>query len=157
MPVEDSVSRVDDDVMAFVEGSVKLVDGSVVVLVESSVNPVAESVDALVDGSVAAFECCCSASRIEGLRSIAFASSTCDGAESCGAFLRPVDPDWGGVGKGESPMKMSVGYSKHEPSRRIRCVEACVAPAAVTGAAAAAVVIAVGPPLELDVGSGWPC
>lgn len=84
---------------------------------------------------------------------MALASSTCDGAESCGALLRSVDADWGGGGRGESPMKLLAGFSRHELSRRIPFVEACVAPAAVMGAAAAGVVAV----LEVDVGSGWLC
>lgn len=92
-----SVSRVDDTVFGFV-------DGSVVALVEGSVGPVDNSVVALVEGWVIAFDGCSSASRIEGFRSMAFASSTCAGAESCGVLLRSVDADWGGGGRGESPV-----------------------------------------------------
>lgn len=83
------------------------VDASVVAFIEGSVGPVGNSVVALVEGSVTALEGCSSASRIEGLRSMAFASSTCAGAESCGALLRSVDADWGGGGRGESPAKLS--------------------------------------------------
>jgi hypothetical protein len=87
-------------------------DNSVVALVEGSVRPVDNSVVALVEGSVTALDGCSSAPRIEGFRSMAFASSTCAGAESCGALLRSVDADWGGGGRGESPVNRQRVHSK---------------------------------------------
>ncbi len=119
MPVDDPVSRGDGAVVAFVDGSANPFDGSVNAVdgsVEGLVSPVDGSAVALVDGlsspaegSVTALEACCSASRTEGFRSMALASSTCDGAESCGALLGSADADWVGAGRGESPVKLSAG------------------------------------------------